>query len=378
MAHMTPNLRRRSFMRGAGALVACAAIPVRAHDARTELVYVGTQGSELHALRFDPGSGALTAIGPVAQGARSTWTIAHPRLPILYAVDDDNARPGRVIAHAIDRATGALTVTGEVSAGGNGTTYLSLDASARTLLAANFASGSVSSIALNQDGRLGALVSTQVETGSGPHRRQASAHAHSAVVDPSGRFVLVPDLGADCVFVYAFDRATRVLAPHGAFAVPPGSGPRHLAFGNQGRFAYLVNELTAQLMMLRWDEHQGSLALVQGLAMNDAAFTGQPSGAEVTVSADGRFVYAANRGNNALLVYRVDAATGSLSEIQRVPSGGQAPWSFTLHTSGRWLLVAHQKSGAVNVFGIDPASGLLADTGKTVAVPAAVSVTVVR
>ena len=111
--------------------------------------------------------------------------------------------------------------------------------------------------------------------------------------------------------------------------------------------------------------------------MNDAAFAGQPSGAEVAVSADGRFVYAANRGDNALLVYRVNAATGTLSQIQRVQSGGQAPWSFTLHDSGRWLLVAHQKSSTVNAFGIDPASGLLADTEKSVAVPAAVSVTVV-
>ncbi|MCS0631131.1 lactonase family protein [Telluria mixta] len=375
---MTPNLRRRSFMRGAGALVACAAVPVRAHDVPAELVYVGTQGREVHALRFDPGSGALAAIGPAAQGARTTWAVAHPRLPILYGVDDDNARPGRVIAYAIDRATGALATMGEVAAGGNGTTFLALDAPARTLLAANFAGGSVSSIALDQAGRLGALVSTLAETGSGPHRRQASAHAHGAAVDPSGRFVLVPDLGADRVFVVAFDRATRVLAPHGAFAVPPGSGPRHLVFGADGRYAYLVNELTAQLMVLRWDPREGRLALVQALAMDDAAFTGQSSGAEVAVSPDGRFVYAANRGDNTLLVYRVDAATGMLAEIQRVPSGGQAPWSFTLHPSGRWLLVAHQKSGTVNVFGIDPASGLLADSGRSAAVRAAVSVTVVR
>lgn len=377
MVHMTPDIRRRSFMRGAGALVACAAIPARANDVRTELVYVGTQGREVHALRFDPVSGALAAIGPVAQGARSTWTIAHPRRAILYAVDDDNARPGRVIAYAVDRTTGALTMTGEVAAGGNGTTYLSLDAPARTLFAANFASGSVSSIALDPDGRVGALVTTLAQTGSGPHRRQASAHAHSAVMEPAGRFVLVPDLGADRVFVHAFDRATRALTPHGAFAVPPGSGPRHLAFGAGGRFAYLVNELTAQLMVLRWDAGAGRLTLVQALSMNDAMFAGQPSGAEVAVSADGRFVYAANRGDNALLVYGVDAATGMLAPVQHVPSGGQAPWSFTLHDSGRWLLVAHQKSGTVDVFGIDPVSGLLANTGTSGAVPAAVSVTVV-
>ena len=110
--------------------------------------------------------------------------------------------------------------------------------------------------------------------------------------------------------------------------------------------------------------------------MNDASFAGQPSGAEVAVSADGRFVYAANRGDNALLAYRVDAASGMLSPVQRLPSGGQAPWSFTLHPSGRWMLVAHQKSGTVDVVGIDPASGVLTATGRTVAVAAPVSLVV--
>lgn len=377
---MTTHSRRRFLACGTTALAAyaLAPAPARARDSRTELVYVGTQGRQVHGLCFDPADGTLATLGPVAEGARTTWAVAHPRLAILYAVDDDSARPGRVIAYAIDRATGALAMTGEVAAGGNGTTYLSLDAPARTLLAANFASGSVSSIALGPDGRVEACVSTQVEAGSGPHPRQASAHAHSAVFDPSGRYVLVPDLGADRVFLYVFDRATRVLAPYGAFAVAPGSGPRHLAFGRDGRHAYLVNELTAQLAVLRWNAAEGRLTLVQALPMNDAGFTGPLSGAEVAVSADGRFVYAANRGGNALLVYRVDAATGSLSPVQRVPSGGDAPWSFTLHASGCWMLVAHQKSGTVNVFGIDRASGLLADTGRFAAVPTAVSVTVVR
>jgi 6-phosphogluconolactonase len=373
---MTSTSRRGFLARGATAFAACALARAHAGDARTELVYVGTQGGQVHALRFDPAAGTLAALGPAAEGARTTWTAAHPSLPILYGVDDDNARPGRVVAYAVDGATGMLAMTGEVSAGGNGTTYLALDMPSRTLLTANFASGSVSSIALGADGSLGARVSTLAETGSGPHRRQASAHAHSAVVDPSGRYVLVPDLGADRVFVLAFDRATHALAPHGAFAVAPGSGPRHLAFGADGRFAYLVNELTAQLMVLRWDAAEGRLGFAQSAAMNDAAFAGQPSGAEVVVSADGRFVIAANRGADALLVYRVDAASGMLAQVQRLPSGGQAPWSFALHPSGRWLLVAHQKSGTVNVIGIDPAIGLLADTGRSVAVPAPVSVTV--
>ena len=80
---------------------------------------------------------------------------------------------------------------------------------------------------------------------------------------------------------------------------------------------------------------------------------------------DGRFVYVENRGENALVVYRVNADTGELSPVQRIASGGDKPWGFGIDASGRWLLVANQRSGKVNVFSIDAASGRLADTGQS-------------
>lgn len=377
---------RRAFLRACSALAAgtvagCQAFAgSAARKHQTPLVYVGTQNRQLHALRFDAATGTLEAIGQVAAGPKTTWAVVHPRLPILYAVDDDNTYEGSVIAYAIDGASGALREIGKTATGGNGTTYLSLDAPSMTLLAANFFTGSVSSIALEADGRPGALVTTIKETGSGPHRRQTKAHAHSALVDPSGRFVLVPDMGADRVFVYGFDRATRVLAPDDearprAFAIAPGSGPRHLAFGADGRFVYVLDELTAALTVLRWDPQQGRLALVQTLATDSAAFKGSSSAAEIAVGAGGRVVYLSNRGENTLLVYRVAPDSGELTLLQRLSSGGEAPWSFALHPSGRWMLVANQKSGKVNVFAVDPVSGLLADTGRAVAVPTPVSLT---
>ena len=387
---MRQSIRRTFLLRCTSAFAAAALACACAHpgaDSRarreaTELVYVGTQGHKVHALRFDPASGALTAIGVAAQGPRTTWAVAHPHLPILYAIDDDSAREGSVIAYRVDRTSGQLARIGAAPTGGKGTTYLWLDAPSMTLLAANFGSGSVSSIALGEDGRPGALVSTVSETGSGPHRRQASAHAHSVAIDPSGRYALVPDLGADRVFVYGFERATRVLAPADdgaagprAFAAAPGSGPRHLAFGADGRFVYLLDELSAQLMTLRWDAGAGHLSLVQSVSIDSPEFKGTPSGAEVASSVDGRMVYVANRGENSLLVYRVNPDSGEPVLVQRIASGGEAPWSFALHPSGRWMLVANQRSGRVNVFAIAPGSGLLADTGHSVGVATAVSLT---
>jgi 6-phosphogluconolactonase len=282
-----------------------------------------------------------------------------------------------VTAFGVNSETGDLCRLGVVATQGVGTTHLTFDAPSDTILAANYNSGSVSSVAV-REGEPQALASTISERGAGPNKRQMSAHAHDAVVDPSGRYVIVPDLGADRVFIYRFDRATRMLSkddpnPSGDFVSPFGSGPRHIVFGADGRFAYLVTELSAEVMVFRWDAQQGRLTLAQSLPISAAGFAGVKSGAEIAVSGDGHFVYVANRDENQIVVYRVDAASGRLSEIQRVvgwPEAVELRHRYDRAVAG----VANQESGTVNVLAIDRKSGLLKSTGRSVKVERAVTV----
>jgi len=382
-----PNLFTRYSFRMAlatislGLLSACTTTaPLRTQSG---LVYVGMDGNQLRALRFDASTGRLAMIGPVAEVSKARWSVAHPQLPVLYVTSDNNAQDGSVVAFAMNGDTGALTRINELSAGGSGTTHLWLDKPSMTLLAANFGGGSVSSMTINPDGSLGTRVSTLKATGSGPHRRQTSPHAHSTVVDSSGRYALVSDLGADRVFVYRFDRATRALladvaaSPRSHVALP-GSGPRQSVFDLTGRFIYVLSELTAEITTLRWDSQPGRLTHVQSLQVSSPEFQGVRSGSALAISRDGRFVYVGNRGEHALVVYRVSPGSGELSLVQRVPSGGELPWSLDIHPSGKWMLVANQRSNRVNLFSIDPASGQLSDTGQSVDSPAPVSITFVE
>ncbi|MCX8477829.1 MAG: lactonase family protein [Sphingomonas sp.] len=347
-----------------------------------DLFFIGTHGTQVHATRLDPRSGEMTTIGPVADVPNPTWAVRHPDLPVLYVASQlggDGKSEGSVVAFRIDPETGALARTGEAKAGGGGTTHLWFDTASRTLLAANYASGSVASIAVHADGSLGERVSLVQATGTGPHRRQASPHAHGVAVDPSGRFALVADLGADRIFVYPLARRTHALAdgsgPARHLALPPGTGPRHFAFHPNGRFVYLLGELTAEIFTLRWDAASGTLSQVQALSTDAPGFAGNRSVAEVAVSRDGRFVYASNRGDSAIVVHAIDPRTGTLRQIQRIPSGGATPWSFAIHPGGRWMIVANEKSDRLNLFRIDPSTGTLSDTGKTLPIPKPVSVT---
>ncbi len=334
------------------------------------LAYVGTDGGALQALRLDACAGKLSDLGPVAQLAKPRWAVANPRLPILYVANDVAGKDGSVIAYGVNRESGALTKINEVDAGGIGTTHLWLDAPSSTLIAAHFFSGSATSLALDADGSLGAPASTVKETGSGPNKRQTKAHAHGIALDPTGKWALVSDLGADRVFVYGFDRATRALAPDDAqtpraYAVAPGSGPHHAAFSPDGRFVYVLDELAADVQVLRWDAAAARLSPVQSLAISSADYKDAKSGAEVLVSRDGRFVYVEDRGENRLVLYACDADTGQLALLQRLASGGDKPWAFAIDPSGRWMLVAN--AAKVSLFRIDAATGTLSDTGQSVA-----------
>ncbi|MFJ8113122.1 lactonase family protein [Streptomyces sp. NPDC096132] len=227
---------------------------------------------------------------------------------------------------------------------------------------------------IRPDDGLGTPASVMVDTGSGPHPRQTGPHPHHVVVAPGGRFALVADFGADRVFVYRFDRGTRVLSadePIGprSYAVPPGSGPRRLHFHPDGRTLYLLNALTADLHILDWNPWNGRIALAQTLSTDSPEYTGTKSAAELGTSRDGRFVYTSNRGENTLVVFTADQRTGRLTLAQRIPCGGLSPWSFTIHRSNRWMFVANQVSSSVNLFAIDLRSGKLTDTGNSMPVP---------
>jgi 6-phosphogluconolactonase len=349
----------------------------------SDLVYVNTwNGTQIYGAWFDSVRGDLTPIGPVGE-ADADWAVPHPTRPILYvATMEEN---GVVYAFRIDRATGALTKTGEVATGGagmggGGVSYIGVDQPSDTLLVANFEGGLTAALPISKTGALGPPASIAQDTGSGPSPRQTGPHPHHVAIDPSGRFALVADFGADRVFVLHFDRATRTLSagdPAGpySYATAPGSGPRRVAFHPNGRTLYLLSELTADVQTLRWDPSDGHLTHRQTLPLVTSAFTGTKSASDLAVSRDGRFVYAGDRSENSLVVLAVDQRTDLLTTIQRIPCGGVTPWAFSVHPGGRWLFVANEASSTVNLFGVDQRSGKLTDTGRSIPVPNPDSVT---
>jgi len=344
-------------------------------------IYVGTYtkgGSEgVYVGRFEPSNGRLQDIRVAARLNNPTFLTTDPARRCLYVGHDaEGGRDGMVSAFSIEPATGELTLLGSLPTHGWAPCHVSVEATGRCLVVANYhgeaGPGSVAVYRIKPDGTLeeSALLH---HVGAGPNpRRQSCPHPHSANIDPTNRYVLVPDLGIDQVVVYRMDIARAALTRAGAAQVEGGSGPRHISFDPTGRRAYLLNELGNTIMAFDWDAAAGELRHLQTLPTLPAGFSGRSYCADVHVHPSGRFVYGSNRGHDSIAVYAADAATGRLSALGQESTRGRNPRNFAIDPSGTWLLAANQDSDNVVTFRIDPAAGLLRPTGDEASVPGAV------
>jgi len=361
------------------------AVPGPAADpAPTHLVYLGTyigpKSRGIYVSRFDAVSGRLSPPELAAETEGPSFLALHPTRPLLYAVNEvgefEGKPAGSVTAFAID-ASGALRALNRVSSEGAHPCHLVVDRTGRHVLVANYTGGSLASLPVREDGSLGPAAAVARHRGRSVNpERQEAPHAHAVEVDAANRVALAADLGLDQVLAYRFDpdRGTLEPADPPHAAVRPGAGPRHLAFGRDGRHVYVLNELDVTVTAFRYED--GRMTEEATVSALPAGVKPGPedSGAEVQVHPSGRFLYASLRGPDQVAVFSVDGGTGRLSLAQHVATGGRTPRSFSLDPSGRWLLAANQRSDSVTVFRVDPDTGRLSPTGQAVEVGSPVSV----
>lgn len=306
-------------------------------------LYVGSGDGHVYVSDISP-YGVRTEVDVEYAGSNPSFLALAPNGAHLYAVDEGSSE---LVAFAVD--DGELTPLNRVPANGSGPAHLTVDATGRWVLAANYGSGTVTAVAIEPDGRLGAAAST-LYTG---------AHAHQIVLDAANARAYVPNLGDDTVSVLTFDAATGALAPSSVLALPAGSGPRHLAFHPNGSVAYVINEL-ASTVVAASVAPDGSLAAFQTVSTLAGDAPGNTA-AELVVHPSG-WVYGSNRGEDSLVAYEV-RSDGSLGLVGHVPSGGATPRHFSLSPAGDRLFAGNQGDGAIAEFTVDAETGALDPAG---------------
>jgi 6-phosphogluconolactonase len=341
-------------------------------------MYVGTYtrgpSKGIYAYKFQPSTGKLTSIGLAGESSNPSFLAVHPSQRFLYAANENNA--GMVSAFAIDSATGSLKLLNQVSSKGSGPCHISVDQTGKWLFVANYNNGSVAAYPINGNGSLSEASATFQHAGKSVNaQRQSGPHAHIAAISPDDRFVWVCDLGLDEVLSYRIDPAKGMTPNDPPFAkVEPGFGPRHVVFRADSKFAYVLGEMAASVAVFSYDAAKGTMQQVQSIPATPEGYTGPKSGAEIAILPDSKFLYASNRGDNSIAIFKVDAAKGTLTAAGNVPTQGKTPRNFAIDPTGSYLVAANQDSNNLVVFKIDRQTGGLTPTGDTIDVGAPVSV----
>ncbi|SCZ98280.1 BZ3500_MvSof-1268-A1-R1_Chr7-1g09081 [Microbotryum saponariae] len=353
----------------------------------SHILYVGSYASTLSSLTLTvpyTSSAAAAAsslivsnqLSPPSLGSGPSWLTQHGTT--IYTADEDSHPYALHSCYSIDAQhptilhfQASLKVPNQT-----GPVDLILSSDHAHLYAANYVSGSVSNIAL--DARTGSYLSgatpqSIVFTGAGPKLdRQTGPHAHQVALEPTGRYLLVCDLGSDQVRVFDTHTPSGDLNPLDSLSVAPGSGPRHLLFAGEGTLSdptlvYLVNELSSTLLIARLDypiEPSPHLTwtILQTISILPST---QPTlnwtGGELVLSPDRQHLFVSNRspkqspalkGHDLLSIFELDLATGKTTSTEPTffPLPGLHPRHMSLSPEGDYLAVALQHSNKVVVY----------------------------
>lgn len=335
--------------------------------------YTNTGASEgIYVYRFNPNKTEVTLMSKTTGVENPSYLAISKDQKFVYCVNENKGdKPGSVSSFALDKAKGELHFLNKQPSGGDAPCFINIDASGKNVIATNYSGGNFSVFKTNADGSLNPFVQLIAHQGYGVNvERQEMPHPHAAVFSPDEKYVFIPDLGNDRLYQYHFNATdatnpvTESDPPY--YEIPDGSGPRQFIFHPNGKNAYLLNELSGDIIV--YDYANGKLTETQTIASDNTGGKDDKASADIRISTDPRFLYTTNRGKaNNISLYKV-SSDGKIAANGQQPVG-QNPRNFMIDPSGRFLLVANQDSNNIQIFIINKNFGLLQDTGVKIDVP---------
>lgn len=317
--------------------------------------YTGPGGAGLGLLSFDTATGSFARVRSYPNTPDVSWIAFAPATRTVYVTDEMAEKAG---AFTLAPDLGAAAPLGYQPTGAKYPCYIRLSPKGTKLAAANYGDDSVP--VFNIDAATGALKADPTVLRSA--HQHDKGHAHWTQWSPEADRLYAVDLGHDEVRFFPYAGGSFTGGPVTAFALPKGSGPRHLAFHPGGRFAYLWTEYANVLTALA-RQPDGTLTEINALAALPPDFTGTSYGAHIEIAPGGDVLYVSNRGHNSIAVFSI-ADDGSIRLKQIVSCGGDWPRFFLL--IGKHLVVANQKSDTLVTFDIAP-DGTLTPSGQVFA-----------
>lgn len=334
--------------------------------------YVGTytkgDSEGLYTFTLDTEKAKIENVKLAAKLDNPTYLTISQKNRYLYSVVKEG-ESGGIASFSINDQTGVLTPLHSQVSNGSAPCHVSVDSKNQFAFSANYHKGTVESHLINmENGTVNPPISIIQHVGTGPDPRQEKPHTHFAGVTPDEKHLAVAELGSDQLITYKMDK-DGTLAEACRLSINPGSGPRHIDFHPNKKFAYLMTEFSSEVIALKYNEEDGKFTMIQTISTIPTDFKENNQGSAIHISADGNFIYAGNRGHNSIAVFQVNTETGKLHFVERVSSKGDWPRDFEIDPTGMFIISSNQESNNLVLYARDAESGKLTILQSDVVVP---------
>ncbi|MGM9927064.1 MAG: lactonase family protein [Bacillus sp. (in: firmicutes)] len=341
--------------------------------------YIGTytkgDSKGIYTFTLDTETATFSAPELAAQVENPTYICLNEEHQTLYTVAKMKEQGG-VAAYRIHEQDGTLEFFYLQVTDGSSPCHISVDQANQHIVTAYYHRG-IAEIHPIIDGELEPVSSLVQFQGHGPHKqRQEKSHAHFAGFTPDDKHVVIVDLGTDKITTYRIDHQ-HFQEVH-VLSVKPGSGPRHITFHPNGRFAYVMTELSNEIIALAYDDQEGAFTEIQYISTIPNDFTENSQGSAIHISADGKFVYAGNRGHDSIAIFAVHETSGLLTFVEHISTHGHWPRDFMFDPSEQYVVVANEESHNLVLFARNAETGHLTKCSAEAHVPYPVCVKFIK
>ncbi len=354
----------------------CFVLSCKSSFSQTSVLLVGTYDSPksngIYVFNFNETDGTAKQTGHVKTSNPSYLTVS-PDKKFVFAVNENTNKGGnggQITSFLFDKKLHTLSKINAQSSEGNHPCYVTIDKTARWIVAGNYSSGNAALLEINKNGFLSKAKQVIQYEGKGLDTlRQQSPHVHATVFSKNNKRLYITDLGTDKIMCYNFDAKQGKITPSEIpfIKVEDGAGPRHLVLSANEKYMYLLTELKG--VIVAFEKDKNSWKKIQEVTSVPLDFTGITGSADIHISTDGNFLYSSNRGeSNTVGIFKINKITGELLLLGHQRTLGIAPRNFNFDPSGKYLLVANQNSDEIVVFKRDIATGFLTDTGNRISV----------
>ncbi|KAK2745538.1 hypothetical protein FQN57_003663 [Myotisia sp. PD_48] len=345
-------------------LAACLQSTLLTGALAAEYAFVGSYESAILTYTFNNQTGALQQINSI--GARTpSWIEVSDDGKFLYAVEEVS---GGGLASFKINPDGRLTKAGSAIGRPFGAS-LGFNKEKNVIITANYGDSSAS--VYSNDPKTGAIKSVRnfqwkITPKPGAPDNQRASHPHQALFDDSGKFALIPDLGADLI------RILKVNGPNNiqelkSVEMDAKTGPRHGVFypaKGTPKYYFVVAEIANTITAYSVSYPGGDIQLtkLRSYSTLEAGMTG--AAGEILISPSGKHLFASNRLDNkwgdrtsSIARFALNGSTGELGPLSLINSGVENIRHMIIHPEGNYFVTQGFSSQNIKVFKFDSETG---------------------